>query len=202
MDLDCVDATGTDETMLTFRQRLPGAIPMNSVGQFVRSVENRLGAGSLNRLRIFGHGGSGVQVLGGGRRPPHWYNVIQVVGDSVTGADELQRLKSRFAARGWAELHGCSVAHGEPGRQLLTRLAHLWGVPVAGGTVIQNTGAGFEWRYAVASPNGRLIYRDGRQPEAPSNDDWVGLPLLYLSPIVGAGFVIGAAIRQVRDAMR
>jgi hypothetical protein len=121
------------------------------------------------------------------------------MGTSVTGAELLRRLTAKFERGGWAELHGCNVASGRGGQELLGRLAALWQVRVAGGTCTQTTAPGFEYNYAVASPDGRLVFKRGRVEDPPQNYDWIGLPLLVAAPIAGVGFLIVAGIRQLSE---
>ena len=73
-------------------------------------------------------------------------------------------MTSRFWSEGWVELYGCSVAGGAGGADLIRRLAALWGVSVKAGTVVQDASSGFENEYAIAYPNGSLVYRKGDKP--------------------------------------
>ncbi len=170
LDLDCVDATGRDETVAWFRQHLPHALRVHSIGHMVRSVQQHLGeAGRIRRLRVFGHGAPGIQGLGRSHEyhPKRPYLNIQVSKGQLQYRDVLSDLQGRFSTarpRGWVELHGCQVGAGGaggPGQALALALAQLWQVPIAAGAVIQNTDAGFETCYIVAYPNGRVQWRTG-----------------------------------------
>lgn len=118
--IDCVDWSITnDEAMRVFQARLPNALRVNSVGQMVRLIEQRLGdRGQIRRLQIFGKGIAGAQGLGNSRTlfQANLYNQISIGADSeVHYRDILGRLTSRFIRGGWAELHGCRVGAGAPG---------------------------------------------------------------------------------------
>jgi hypothetical protein len=140
----------------------------------VRFIERYLNPNDLiRRLRVFGHGSRGRQGLGRSRTQGPGYLEIRMAGGQLQYQDELVRLQGRFAAGGWAELHGCSVGDGSEGRALVVALARLWHVSVAAGTFAQWPGGGFEVSYIVARRDGRVVERLGHAPDG----------LIYLAPI-------------------
>ena len=166
INIDCVDWQSTGDAYVSvIQRRLPAALKVNSVGQMVNLIEQRLGSNRrMRRLRIFGHGISGVQGLGnsGSLFQTNLYNQITIGSNSeVLYADILGRLRTRFLSGGWAELHGCNVGASAVGWNLLKGLARLWQVNVAAGTSLQTTAAGFEVAYRVAQPNGQVRWRRG-----------------------------------------
>jgi hypothetical protein len=112
----------------------------NGVGQMVADIKRLAATGSIEILRIWGHGRSGGQSMSGGHggeaaRRAHW------TGFSVANIEELRpqlsELRPLFGRGSRAELRGCSVAAGNDGETLLRRLAEIWGTRVQGGTVNQ-----------------------------------------------------------------
>jgi hypothetical protein len=111
----------------------------NGVAQMVTDIKNALAGGQIDVLRIWGHGGPGLQ------------NVTAGASGSSANADfsgltqdnyktvGIDGLTGQFTADGWVELRGCSVGAGDPGKQLLTGLASLLGVNVYAGDVTQWT---------------------------------------------------------------
>ncbi len=206
MDIDCVDSTGNDETVKTFRRALPMALRVHTVGHMVRSIEHQLGLGRANklrRLRVFAHGSPGEQGLGRSQNVQAVnYLSIRMSGNELSYRDVLASLQGRFASGGWVELHGCSVGQGEPGRRLTLALARLWRVNVLAGTVTQYTSAGFETSYIVAHPNGQVQERSGHQVVTAgspmvSEEEMLGAGIvaLFLAPPVGIGILGALALR-------
>ncbi len=134
----------------------------NGVTQMVSSVLSAASAGTLDALRIWGHGYPGGQNVTGGADGDtadqdfagmSGANFNQTVG-------VLQQLKPLFSASGRAELRGCSVGAGADGNVLLLDLASLWNVPVYGGDVVQFSA---DWTPPVtcASPSGACSTTSG-----------------------------------------
>jgi len=183
IDLDCVDGTGNDSVVQTFRRMYPHAQRVHSVGHLVHSILGALGSGrQIRRLRIFGHGAPGYQGLGqsaGGPPATSGYRCIQFSGGDLAYRDVLAQLCGRFARwtdtglsdghgrahdtdrSGWVEMHGCNVAAGAEGLKLIVELSALWRVNVAGGSGYQIPNPGFEGPYVVAYPNRTLQTKMG-----------------------------------------
>lgn len=154
-----------------------------SVPHMITMIIQRLGKPKrLKRLRIFGHGESGIAVIGNYRGNlrtlssreellKNWTTTDKVLFTMthisnrkttvhITNEYELRLLTPYFAPGGWAELHHCKVAEGEDGRTLLRVLARIWNVLVKGGEGDQRVGGGIENRAVIAYPNGRISYRN------------------------------------------
>jgi hypothetical protein len=116
-------------------------------------------------------------------------------GNQLLHRDVLDDLQGKFTSRGsWVELHGCNVGQGTSGRLLTGTLAQLWQVPVAAGTVTQYTSSGFETAYIVAHPSGKIEERTGHHVVTDTEAAGAGGVLFLLSPVVGAGVLVGTAI--------
>ena len=111
----------------------------NGVAQMVSDIKNALADGQIDVLRIWGHGGPGLQNVtagaAGGSANADFSGLTQDNYDKV-GIDGLTGL---FTQGGWIELRGCSVGDGDPGKKLLTGLAALLSVDVYAGDVTQWT---------------------------------------------------------------
>jgi hypothetical protein len=77
---------------------------------------------------------------------------------------------------------------------LTVTLARLWQVPVAAGTVTQNTNSGFETAYIVAHPSGKIEERTGHHVVTETEAAGAGGVLFLISPALGAGVLVGTAI--------
>jgi hypothetical protein len=125
------------------RRNFPGALRASSVREMVEAIERLVSQSRsqfpdgvlIRRLRIFGHGRPGIQVMGGDPSTNSPLRTMQVGRDGrLTNARVLQVLsRGYFAAGAVVELHGCQVAAGSNGRRLLEELHCLWGVIVRGG---------------------------------------------------------------------
>lgn len=165
--IDCVDGTSTDPNGEYRRRILPAAIHVNSVGQMVSAILDRLRHGDrILRLRIFAHGNPGWQGLGhsatGGG---NWYNAISLASFGLERSI-LGRLCGHFAQGAWVELSGCRVGACSDGRNLLIALAQLWNVHVAAGIESQSPDPGIEGTELVAWPNGSIHRRAVHKPSA------------------------------------
>jgi peptidoglycan hydrolase-like protein with peptidoglycan-binding domain len=123
----------------------------NGVGQMVSRAIQAGQSTKLGLLRVFGHGGRGIQVISAGRGAipggsgEHQSALTPTVVRHMRA--EMRRMAASFQPYGSAELHGCRVADGEPGRVLLKYLAEAWGVPVTAGIQKQHVGAGKTFRF-------------------------------------------------------
>ena len=132
----------------------------NGVAQMVSDIKNALASDQIDVLRIWGHGGPGLQnVTAGdsGSSANADFSGLTVDNYQQVGIDGLTGL---FTQSGWLELRGCSVGDGDPGQTLLTGLAALLGVNVYAGDVTQWTVA---WSPPVscATPSGDFSTIDG-----------------------------------------
>ena len=135
----------------------------NGVGLLVSRIVQAGQAKQLGLLRIFGHGGKGLQMISGGRggMPGGAAEHAAALTPTITRRmrPELKRAAAAFRPYGSAELHGCRVADGSTGRLLLKDLADEWGVPVTAALDRQHVGRGrtlrFEGKTLTAFP-GRL----------------------------------------------
>lgn len=161
--IDMEDATlgGNRQQWLSYLGASSSRIEMygmsNGVGQMVTDIIRALGPSSLDRLRIWGHGWSGGQIVSAGGSAnaavQHWAGLT--VQNLVAMRPTLLRLSPYFSSHAHVELRGCSVGQGASGERLLEGLASIWGVPVQAGTVVQSTG---RWAGTVvqATPSGAL----------------------------------------------
>ena len=161
IDLDVIDGLGTDGFVQESRRTFPHAIRASSVSQMVIAIIDRLGPNQLRRLRIIGHGAPGLQGVADSHNTWEPNRLIRVIGRELQNPTILSMLAASFGPRGFAELHGCEVARGYPGKLLLADLSALWRVPVRGGVNDQTNRPGFEGRYhtAAPAPGGGTIYR-------------------------------------------
>jgi len=146
------------------------AFIVSDLWTMVERIRRRLGSGQkMRRLRIFGHATPGVQCVGRWRGSPidlttgqrrlgqgDYERVIMVIRGQLFNDTILAQLNPYFDRGGFAELHGCAVARGTAGEELLRKLAQLWQVPVKGGREAQRTGGGLEAPAVGAWPNGHI----------------------------------------------
>jgi len=138
----------------------------NGVGLMVSRILQAGQSKQLGLLRIFGHGGKGLQMISGGRGgiPGGAGEHAAALTPTITRRmrPELKKVATVFRPYGSAELHGCRVADGSTGRLLLKDLAEEWGVPVTAAIDRQHVGRGktmrFEGRTMTAFP-GRITLR-------------------------------------------
>lgn len=157
MNIDVVDsANGSDNGHINEQRLLhPNAVFAGDVGQMVDRILNRLGSGSITRLRLFGHAAAGEQGMGNSEHTVKPYQLIQIDAQgNLTNRDQLIRLRGHFAANAVVELHGCNVALNHRGRELLRQLSALWNVRVRGGVDVQDSDARdrFEGPIVEAAP--------------------------------------------------
>lgn len=219
MNIDVLSSTYVnDPAIVAFGSALPHALRGEYVADMVDRICERLGAiGRIRRLRIIGHGGPGLVMVGGGNVrswTPGFYtqremlercalHILGVWPREFTGRQtgrtwrdypllndlSLRRLASKFSPGGWAELHGCHVAEGDAGKELLKQLAALWGVSVKAGTGEQFAGGGFENEVFVAAPDGRLQRRssDHATQEENIHSGARGRTVRQFGPVLGTG---------------
>jgi|GEM_PF-6976566 hypothetical protein len=145
----------------------------NGIVQMIDEVYNYVSAsGSLNVLRIWGHGWAGGQLIAAG-------------GDSTSGTDNasalwgpnietysyyIQKLSELFASDGHIELKGCSVGQGTDGEKFLIKIAVVLGYPVQASSVTQGgtgtklsskNGIGWDGQVVEATPDYVIKYIQG-----------------------------------------
>jgi hypothetical protein len=106
---------------------LPGP---NGIERMVHEVGKRADVGSIDVLRLYAHGNSGIINVGAGK------HIDEARGSTLT-LDTLKQLKPLlsslapyFSSTARVELHGCLVSKGAEGEQLMLELAKVWGVRV------------------------------------------------------------------------
>jgi hypothetical protein len=157
-DPDVLKTEGADIKEVGGRPIFTGAI-CNGIGEVVQRILMRSSSdGSLVLLRFFGHGASANMGISDGegyiqdRRGRRTF-LEDASRTSITNknfsdaASTLGRLRFSFGVYSSVELHGCNVSRGVDGRQLMQRLAGLWGVPVSGGTQSQYGGGVCTFRF-------------------------------------------------------
>ena len=157
-DPDVLNTEGTDIKDVGGRPIFTGAM-CNGIGEVVQRILMRTSTdGSLVLLRFFGHGDSAVMGISdgkgyiqgrGGRRTYLEDTSMTAITNRnfPDAAKTLGRLRFSFGAYSSVELHGCKVARGVGGRNLLQRLSGLWGVPVSAGTQTQLGGCISTFRF-------------------------------------------------------
>ncbi len=126
----------------------------HDVQSMVTVVLNAAGHRKIARLRIFGHGHEGSQRVGGGQGGNDHQRFWVDPRGRLHNQGPLKLLCHHFTPHALVQLHGCEVAHGRRGLQLLRRLADLWGVRVQAAVKIQHANRGSHF-------NGRYIEWDG-----------------------------------------
>jgi hypothetical protein len=136
----------------------------NAIAQIAQMIIDRAGGPStITLLRFHGHGVPGAMGVNSGEEDFDSYgNGISITNLELIRSD-LARLRPYFAANARVELHGCNVASGRRGRQLLRSLAAIWGVPVSAGSRTQQGGGAATFRFEgpvyTSSPAGRIERR-------------------------------------------
>jgi uncharacterized protein DUF4347 len=136
----------------------------NAVAILVQLIIERAAACSIiTLLRFHGHGGPGGQNVAAGEAVYDAFgNGISITNLAVIGGD-LARLRPYFAAHARVEMHGCQVASGRNGQNLLRRLAGIWGVQVSAGSRTQRGGGTRTFRFEgpvyTGYPDGRVVRR-------------------------------------------
>lgn len=111
----------------------------NGVAQMVTDIKNALAGGQIDVLRIWGHGGPGLQNITAGTSGSSANADFSGLTQDNYKTVGIDGLSGQFTSTGWLELRGCSVGADDPGKQLLTGLAALLGVNVYAGDVTQWT---------------------------------------------------------------
>jgi hypothetical protein len=145
----------------------------NGIVQMVDEVYNFVSAsGSLNVMRIWGHGWAGGQLIAAGADGQSGVdNASALWGPNIeTYAYYIQKLSVLFASDGRLELKGCSVGQGTDGEKFLIRLAVVLGYPVQASSVTQGgtgsqlsskTGVGWDGQVVEATSDYTIKYVQG-----------------------------------------
>lgn len=137
----------------------------NGIGQILQALIGRMREqGEVVLLRFHGHGAPGVMGISDGEGE-HSYGDSDMAsltsGVIAAIAGQLGMLRPYFGPYGSVELHGCKVARGLTGRQMIQRLANVWNVPVSGGVNTQYSGGistfRFEGPVFTAFPGGMTL---------------------------------------------
>jgi peptidoglycan hydrolase-like protein with peptidoglycan-binding domain len=141
----------------------------NGLGQLLPDLAGRMSrAGGVVLLRFYGHGspaamgisdGTGSVRIGGRRIYLDDSDMSSLTPGTVAASTgELRMLAPLFGPYSSVELHGCRVARGPSGRQMIQQLANVWGVPVSAAIEYQYAGGAstfrFEGRVHTAFPGG------------------------------------------------
>jgi len=134
----------------------------NGIGQMVADIARVAPRGSVEVLRIWGHGWSGGQLIAAGHSSQLGVDHGSALWQPNLGRfePELSRLRPYFRGGARVELKGCQVASGDAGEQFLLGLARIFGVNVVG--AVQSQGgmwvSGQHWNGPLvqASPSGAL----------------------------------------------
>lgn len=168
MIIDVLDVTEESDRHEEKAIRASGGRPIvmygmsGGVEHMVQQVSMRAGlAGQISLLRFHGHGGPGMMNVSAGKEAHFEHHSGMANSNSKSVSNALRRLRPFFADPARVELHGCNVAQGVQGEQLLKNLARIWGVPVSAGTETQYGGTGrqftFEGPVHTALPSGAML---------------------------------------------
>jgi hypothetical protein len=112
------------------------------VHDLIKELHHDKRAGKICVLRFYGHGGCGVQNVGGGRNFHDPNTLIELDKDGhLRHQTDLALLRRFFDPRAHprVELHGCWVASGRKGHALLVKLAKVFGVMVIAAPIDQHS---------------------------------------------------------------
>jgi Putative peptidoglycan binding domain/Domain of unknown function (DUF4347) len=163
--LDAVDITDPD--VLTTEGgdiRRTGANPAligymcNGISQLMLELASRMSqTGEVVLLRFYGHGspaamgisdGTGSVRIGSQRISLNDSDLSALTpGTVAASAGQLRMLTPYFSPYSSVELHGCRVARGLSGRQMIQQLANIWNVPVSAAVDYQYAGGASTFRF-------------------------------------------------------
>ncbi len=164
MHIDVVDITQASDAAEIGKLKALGLAPIafagmsNGVMQMVVSVISSVKLpGSINVLRIHGHGAPGIMGVTSGTSASVTRSDLASSTTRILGP-QLAQLLPYFADGGRVELHGCNTGQGAAGTKLLRDLARTIGVPVSAGIKTQFGGdIKFEGPVKTAMPSGAMI---------------------------------------------
>jgi hypothetical protein len=167
MTIDVVDATSPADAHEVATIKAAGGDPIvmvgmcgavaDAVGQIIRKAKRPR---QITLLRFHGHGAPGMMNIAAGTEPQFEHQSGVATSNLSDVRASLGKLKPYFAPTGRVELHGCNVAQGKAGEELIRGLAILWEVPVSAGVDKQYGGRShqfvFEGPIRTAQPDGSL----------------------------------------------
>lgn len=132
----------------------------NGVAQALIDVTRSTIPRSIGALVFYGHGvpgAHGVSVGRDGSGMRHFGVITADVFDDAPVLAQAQLLRSRFATNGFVVLKGCNTADGVKGKQLLVKLARVFGVCVKASDWFQSVGrTELVGNIVTAYPNGTV----------------------------------------------
>jgi hypothetical protein len=144
IDIDYI-ANTPDVVMVIERLFTIGEVTGSNVFDMIEGILAKAQGRPIRRLTITGHGSPGSQEIGTSG------SLHNVMGPSEKRA--LGKLHAHFSPDAEVVLHGCEVAGGTAGEQLLVTLSQIWGVPVRGGVAPQRGLPGLEGNEVLAQPD-------------------------------------------------
>lgn len=157
-DPDVLQTEGSDIRLAGGRPVFTGSV-CNGVAEAINGIRGRVRPGDdVVLVRFYGHGspaaagisdGVGSFRDAGGRR----VYIDDASRAAITSGNvrsmhgELVKLRPIFGPYSSVEFHGCRVASGPDGRQLIDHLAGLWDVPVTGAVRRQFAGGTATFRF-------------------------------------------------------
>ncbi len=156
-DPDVLDTEGGDLRGAGGKPTLIGYM-CNGIGQLIQELTSRMSEpGEVVLLRFYGHGspaamgisdGTGSVRIGGRRVYLEDSDMSSLTpGTVAAGASQLRTLAPHFGPYSSVELHGCRVARGRGGRQMVQQLANIWQVPVSAALNYQYAGGPSSFRF-------------------------------------------------------
>jgi hypothetical protein len=156
-DPDVLSTEGADIRRAGGQPSLVGYM-CNGIGQLIQELASRMSEpGEVVLLRFYGHGASAAMGISDGTGSVRIGRRRVYLDDSdmssltpgtvAAGAAQLATLTPYFKVYSSVELHGCKVARGRNGRQLVQQLANIWQVPVSAALNTQLAGGTSTFRF-------------------------------------------------------
>jgi hypothetical protein len=158
--IDMVDGAGKyqkqDLIKLGYKHFIELPLMSNGLLEMKNRIVQIAGAHSINVLRVWGHGGPGIQNVSlGARYPSQTGNGLSSI--TYNNLHNLTELGPYFALNARVELRGCSVAN-DQGR-MMSALATLWQVRVQATTEHKVMGHLYWAKIVEARPNTSGLFR-------------------------------------------
>ena len=129
--IDVIDSARRDNGFLADQRRMHrNPVLCSGLADMILGVIERANGQPIERLRIFGHGGSAIQAVGGGVRPQRHDVIALDSNGNLHNRDLLVMLHGCFTQDALVQMHGCRVGRGWRGNLLVSLLANLWQVRV------------------------------------------------------------------------
>ena len=137
----------------------------NGVVQALSSVKKATKKGSIDLVMIvYGHGAAGIQgvSMGKGERGVDGSRELSAINinvlDNASVISAFTALAENFSSRGSIVMHGCNVAEGTKGKEFISKLAKVSGVPVKGSDWFQLVGrSDLAGNIFTANPGGDIV---------------------------------------------